>query len=78
MNTIDLKGRTAIVTGAARGIGLATAQKLLTSGAAVALWDVDADALDQAVAGLKQQRPRVRRRRRRDRRGLDRRRASTR
>ena len=54
MNTIDLKGRTAIVTGAARGIGLATAQRLLTSGAAVALWDVDANALDRAVAGLKQ------------------------
>ncbi len=54
MNTIDLKGRTAIVTGAARGIGLATAQRLLTSGAAVALWDVDAGALDQAIGALKQ------------------------
>jgi 3-oxoacyl-[acyl-carrier protein] reductase len=54
MNTIDLKGRTAIVTGAARGIGLATAQRLLTSSAAVALWDVDAGALDQAIGALKQ------------------------
>jgi NAD(P)-dependent dehydrogenase (short-subunit alcohol dehydrogenase family) len=54
MNTIDLNGRTAIVTGAARGIGLATAQRLLTSGAAVALWDVDAGALDQAIGALKQ------------------------
>jgi len=53
MNTIDLKSRTAIVTGAARGIGLATAQKLLSSGAAVALWDIDAAALDKAVASLK-------------------------
>ena len=67
MNTIDLKGRTAIVTGAARGIGLATAQRLLASGAAVALWDIDADALDQAVAGAQAARPRVCRRRRRDR-----------
>jgi NAD(P)-dependent dehydrogenase (short-subunit alcohol dehydrogenase family) len=54
MNTIDLNGRTAIVTGAARGIGLATAQRLLTSGAAIALWDVDAGALDQAIGALKQ------------------------
>src|ERR1700761_383201 len=53
MNTIDLAGRTAIVTGAARGIGLATAQKLLAGGAAVVLWDIDASALDQAVAALK-------------------------
>jgi 3-oxoacyl-[acyl-carrier protein] reductase len=52
MNTIDLKGRTAIVTGAARGIGFATAQKLLQSGAAVELWDIDADALGKAVAAL--------------------------
>jgi 2-dehydro-3-deoxy-L-rhamnonate dehydrogenase (NAD+) len=37
MNTIDLRGRTAIVTGGARGIGFAAAQKLLVSGAAVAL-----------------------------------------
>jgi 2-dehydro-3-deoxy-L-rhamnonate dehydrogenase (NAD+) len=54
MNAIDLKGRTAIVTGAARGIGYATAQKCLASGAAVALWDIDAAALDKAVASLKQ------------------------
>ncbi|MFY9694580.1 MAG: SDR family NAD(P)-dependent oxidoreductase [Xanthobacteraceae bacterium] len=54
MNAKDLNGRTAIVTGAARGIGYATAQKLLAAGAAVALWDVDAAALDKAVASLKQ------------------------
>ncbi|MGC1780712.1 MAG: SDR family NAD(P)-dependent oxidoreductase [Xanthobacteraceae bacterium] len=53
MNTLDLKTRTAIVTGAARGIGLATAQRLLACGAAVALWDIDAEALDKAVASLK-------------------------
>ncbi|MFZ0528190.1 MAG: SDR family NAD(P)-dependent oxidoreductase [Xanthobacteraceae bacterium] len=54
MNAKDLNGRTAIVTGAARGIGYATAQKLLAAGAAVVLWDVDAAALDKAVASLKQ------------------------
>jgi len=53
MNVIDLKGRTAIVTGAARGIGFAVARKLLASGAAVALWDVDAAALAPAAASLK-------------------------
>jgi len=53
MNVIDLKGRTAIVTGAARGIGFAVARKLLASGAAVALWDVDAAALAPAAALLK-------------------------
>ena len=52
MNSIDLKGRTAIVTGAARGIGFATAQKLLHSGAAVMLWDIDGDALGKAIAAL--------------------------
>jgi len=54
MNQIDLKGRTAIVTGGARGIGYAAAQRLLASGASVALWDVDASALKEAVASLKQ------------------------
>ena len=53
MTSVDLKTRTAIVTGAARGIGFATAEKLLTSGAAVALWDIDAAALDKAAASLK-------------------------
>jgi 3-oxoacyl-[acyl-carrier protein] reductase len=52
MNTIDLTGRIAIVTGGARGIGFATAQKMLASGAAVALWDIDAAALAKAAAAL--------------------------
>jgi 3-oxoacyl-[acyl-carrier protein] reductase len=52
MNAIDLKGRTAIITGGARGIGFAAAQKMLASGAAVALWDIDAAALGNAAASL--------------------------
>ena len=53
MNSIDLNNRTAIVTGGARGIGSAIAQRLLPSGAAVMLWDLDGVALDQAAAALK-------------------------
>jgi 3-oxoacyl-[acyl-carrier protein] reductase len=47
MNQIDLKSRVAIVTGAARGIGLAIAKRLASSGAKVALWDIDSKALAQ-------------------------------
>jgi 2-dehydro-3-deoxy-L-rhamnonate dehydrogenase (NAD+) len=52
MNAIDLKGRTAIITGGARGIGFAAAQKMLGCGATVALWDIDAAALAKAAAAL--------------------------
>ena len=45
MNAIDLKGRSAIVTGGAQGIGRAVAERLLASGAAVALWDRDGELL---------------------------------
>jgi len=52
MNQIDLKSRVAIVTGAARGIGFAIARRLLASGANVALWDVDKNALALAEKEL--------------------------
>jgi 3-oxoacyl-[acyl-carrier protein] reductase len=52
MNQIDLAGRAAIVTGGARGIGLAIVKRLLTSGAAVTVWDIDQAAIDTAIAGL--------------------------
>ena len=39
MNQIDLRNRTAIVTGGAQGIGRAVAQRLIASGAEVMLWD---------------------------------------
>lgn len=52
MNKIDLHDRVAIVTGGARGIGLAIARRLIDSGAQCELWDVDEAALDAAVAGL--------------------------
>ena len=52
MNKIDLAGRRAVVTGGAQGIGRAIAERLLASGAAVSLWDRDAELLASAVAEL--------------------------
>jgi len=47
-NQIDLAGRAGIITGGARGIGFAVAERYLASGAKVALWDADAAALATA------------------------------
>ena len=52
MNRIDLKGEVAIVTGGAQGIGLATAKRLVESGAKVCLWDIDKSLLDAAKAEI--------------------------
>ena len=53
MNNIDLKGKRAIVTGAARGSGFAIAERLLQSGATVTLWDIELPSLEKAQADLK-------------------------
>ena len=52
MNLIDMNGRVAVVTGGARGIGLAIAQRAAASGATVALWDVDAARVAQAAQAI--------------------------
>lgn len=52
MNRIDLDGQVAVVTGGAQGLGFAMAQRMVTSGARVSLWDTNAAALDQAIAAL--------------------------
>ena len=48
-NMIDLKGRAAVVTGGAQGFGKAISERLLQSGARVAIWDRDT-ALAQKTA----------------------------
>ena len=52
MNRIDLDGRVAVVTGGARGIGRAIAERMAGSGAAVALWDADGVAAASTAAEL--------------------------
>ena len=49
MNNIDLKNRTAIVTGAAQGFGLAISERLINSGAKVIMWDVDGETLKKSI-----------------------------
>lgn len=48
-----LDGKTAVVTGAASGIGRATAQRLAEAGAHVLLGDIAADAGEQAAAAIR-------------------------
>ncbi|MCQ8835488.1 SDR family NAD(P)-dependent oxidoreductase [Streptomyces malaysiensis] len=48
----DLAGARALVTGAASGIGLGIARALLDRGAAVAVVDIDAEAVEAAVDQL--------------------------
>jgi 3-oxoacyl-[acyl-carrier protein] reductase len=47
----DFSGRTAVVTGGAKGIGLGIAQKLAGAGAGVAVWDLNPDSLRNDAAG---------------------------
>src|SRR6516164_3518734 len=51
-NQIDLAGRLAVVTGGAQGIGRAITERLLLSGAAVAVWDRALDLAKQTCAEL--------------------------
>jgi 2-dehydro-3-deoxy-L-rhamnonate dehydrogenase (NAD+) len=52
MNRLDMTNRVAIVTGGAQGIGYAVARRMLESGAAVILWDINEAQLAKARAGL--------------------------
>lgn len=53
LDRFRLNGRTALVTGGARGIGLATCQALAQAGAQVILTDRDGDIADAAAEGLR-------------------------
>jgi NAD(P)-dependent dehydrogenase (short-subunit alcohol dehydrogenase family) len=52
MNQLDLRGRAAVITGGAQGIGYAVAERMLKSGAAVALWDINEAQLARAQQSL--------------------------
>ena len=52
MNQLDMKGRSAVITGGAAGIGLAIARRLAASGARLSLWDRDRAALEAARQAL--------------------------
>jgi len=50
---MTLAGKNAIVTGAASGIGLATAQRFAREGANVALWDINEEGVSRAATELR-------------------------
>jgi 3-oxoacyl-[acyl-carrier protein] reductase len=52
MNQLDMKGRVAVITGGAQGIGYAVAERMLRSGASVSLWDINEAQLAKAGGAL--------------------------
>ena len=53
MNKLDMERRVAVVTGGARGIGLAIAERAAASGARVAIWDMDEAEARKAAERLR-------------------------
>ncbi len=45
----DLKERVAVVTGGAQGFGLAVSERFIEAGAKVIIWDIDEEAIKQAI-----------------------------
>jgi len=52
MNQLDLKGRHAIITGGASGLGYAISERMIASGATVTWWDVNADVMANAAKAI--------------------------
>jgi 2-dehydro-3-deoxy-L-rhamnonate dehydrogenase (NAD+) len=52
LNSYDLKGRRAVVTGGAQGFGRAIAERFVASGARVAIWDLDETETTKAAAEI--------------------------
>jgi 3-oxoacyl-[acyl-carrier protein] reductase len=52
MNSYDLNGRVAIITGGGQGIGLTVAERMIASGARVSVWDRDESLLAPLDARL--------------------------
>ena len=50
MNQYDMKGRHAVITGGATGLGYAIAERVLASGGSVTLWDRDEAGMAKAAA----------------------------
>jgi 3-oxoacyl-[acyl-carrier protein] reductase len=52
MNSFDLKGRVAVVTGGAQGIGRAVVERFAESGARVDIWDMDGRLAEETAASI--------------------------
>jgi 3-oxoacyl-[acyl-carrier protein] reductase len=52
MNTIDLNGRSAVVTGGAQGFGRAIAERFVASGARVSIWDYDLPLAENTASAI--------------------------
>jgi NAD(P)-dependent dehydrogenase (short-subunit alcohol dehydrogenase family) len=53
LDQFDIKGRSALITGAASGIGLAYAETMAEAGAKVTLADIDAEGAEREAARLR-------------------------
>ena len=52
MEPIDFSGKTAVITGAASGMGLCASQELVKLGAKVVMCDINGEALEKAAAAI--------------------------